>query len=182
MSDLVVLCFDGTDTAGIVRQRVVEWQRAHLVELEDAVVVTRNEAGKVKLDQAINLTAAGAVNGALWGSLIGLLFLNPLLGLAVGAGAGAAGGALTDIGINDDFMREVGATLQPGASALFVLVRKVTVDKIAEELREFNPKVLQTSLAHDDEVALIQALTPKTPGAAADAMASGDGESSESTQ
>jgi uncharacterized membrane protein len=134
-------------------------QKEYLIELEDAVVVTRDEKGKPKLDQAMNLTAAGAVGGSFWGLLIGAIFLNPLLGMAVGAGAGALSGKLSDIGINDDFMKELGQTLQPGCSALFVLVRKSTPDKVLERLQGFGGTVLKTSLTKDREEELQKALS-----------------------
>jgi uncharacterized membrane protein len=95
----------------------------------------------------------GAVSGGFWGMLIGLIFLNPLLGVAVGAGAGAVSGALTDIGVDDKMMKELAASFKPGCSAVFVLVRKATGDKVLEGLKEFTGKgkVLQTSLAKDKE-------------------------------
>lgn len=83
--------------------------------------------------------------------LIGMIFLNPLIGAAVGAGAGAVSGALSDIGISNDFMKELGETFQPGSSALFVLVRKATPDKVLDQLKGFEGKVLKTSLTADDE-------------------------------
>jgi uncharacterized membrane protein len=113
--------------------------------------VTKDDKGKVKLHQAVNLTAAGAVGGTFWGMLIGMIFLNPLLGAAVGAGAGALSGKLRDIGISDEFMKELGETFKAGTSALFVLVRKVTPDKVLEELKGFKGKVLKTSLTKDKE-------------------------------
>ena len=132
------------------------WQKCrpkYLIDMEDVVVVTRDAKGAVQLHQAVNLTAAGAVGGAFWGSLIGLLFLNPLLGAAVGAGSGALSGKLADIGIKDQFMQDSGATLTPDSSALFVLVRKLTPDKVLEGLRPSAGKgrVLQTSLTNDKE-------------------------------
>src|SRR6516164_802828 len=153
MSNLVVLGFDNEADAFEMRAALARLQSQYLIEMEDAVVVTRDTNGKVKLHQAVNLAAAGALSGTFWGSLIGLLFLNPLLGAAIGAGSGALGGALSDIGINDQFMKDLGATLTPGASALFVLVRKSTPDKVLEALKPFAGKgrVLQTSLTKDKE-------------------------------
>ena len=115
--------------------------------------MTRDAKGKVQLHQAVNLTPAGATGGAFWGMLIGLLFLNPLLGAGIGAGAGALSGKFTDIGINDQFMKDLAATFTPGSSALFVLVRKSTPDKVLEGLKPFAGKgrVLQTSLTKDKE-------------------------------
>lgn len=156
MSDLIVVTFDDEATAFALRAELVKLQKEYLIDMEDAVVVTRDEAGKVKLHQATNLTAAGAMGGSFWGLLIGVLFLNPLLGLAVGAGSGALAGALSDVGINDKFMKDLGASLQNGGSALFVLVRKVTGDKVLEQLGDFRGKgkVLQTSLSAESEEAL----------------------------
>jgi uncharacterized membrane protein len=124
--------------------------------MEDVVVVTKDDKGKVKLHQAVNLSAVGAVGGGFWGMLIGLVFLNPLLGAAVGAGAGALSGKFSDIGIDDDFMKGLAQSFQPGCSAVFILVRKVTADKVLEGLGEFKGKgkVLQTSLDKDQEESL----------------------------
>jgi uncharacterized membrane protein len=158
MSELIVIGYDNVFEAEEVRLKLLKMQRDYLIDLEDAVVAIKQPDGKVKLNQAIQLTALGAVSGGFWGSLIGLLFLNPLLGAAVGAGAGAISGALTDVGVNDDFMKELAATLQPGSSALFVLVRKITPDKALEELRGVGGKILQTSLSHDAEEKLQAAL------------------------
>ncbi|MGA9435913.1 MAG: DUF1269 domain-containing protein, partial [Roseobacter sp.] len=107
----------------------------------------------VKLHQATNLTSAGAVGGGFWGMLIGMLFFNPLLGVAVGAGAGALSGYMTDIGIDDSFMKKVGEDLAPGSAALFVLVRKATGDKVMDKLRDFagTGKIIQTSLSKTTE-------------------------------
>ena len=153
MSNLVVVGFDNAADAFKMRLALAEMQMQYLIEMEDAVVVTRDAKGAVQLHQAVNLTAAGAVSGAFWGSLIGLLFLNPLVGAAVGAGSGALSGKLVDIGINDQFMKDLGGTLTPGSSALFVLVRKSTPDKVLEGLKPFVGKgrVLQTSLTKDRE-------------------------------
>lgn len=153
MSDLIVVAFDDESTAFELRAALVKLQKEYLLEMEDAVVVTKSADGKVVLHQPVNLTAAGAVGGAFWGTLVGLLFLNPLLGMAAGAGAGALSGKLTDIGINDQFMKDIGATLADGGAAVCVLVRKMTGDKVLERLGEFRHKgrVLQTSLSNEQE-------------------------------
>jgi uncharacterized membrane protein len=151
MAEIVSIIYPNADVAFAARQRIVELQSQFLVDLADAVVVTKDQAGKVELHQAVNLTASGAVSGGFWGSLIGLLFLNPLLGLVVGAGAGAISGHLSDYGIPDDQMREVAETFQPGTAALFVLLRKVTADKVGDELAKFGGTLLRTSLSIDDE-------------------------------
>ncbi len=138
-------------------------QRDYLVDMADAVVAIKDEKGKVKLNQIHNLTATGAASGGLWGTLIGVIFLNPLLGMAAGAAAGAISGALTDIGINNDFMKQVASGFNNGSSALFVLVREVTPDKVLAELEGTGGKVLQTSLTHDQESRLQAALDAAKP-------------------
>jgi uncharacterized membrane protein len=153
MSNLIVVAFNNAADAFEMRAALAKMQAQYLIEMEDAVVVTRDAKGAVQLHQAVNLTAAGAVSGAFWGTLIGLLFLNPLLGAAIGAGSGALSGKLADLGINDQFMRDLGVTLTPDSAALFVLVRKSTPDKVLEGLKPFAGKgrVLQTSLTKDKE-------------------------------
>ena len=158
MSNLVVIGFDSEDKAFELRAELVKLQKEYLIEMEDAVVVTKDDNGKVKLHQASNITAAGALSGSFWGMLIGMLFFNPLAGAAIGAGAGALSGKLIDIGINDDFMKELAETFTPGTSGVFVLVRKSTPDKVLEALKGFGGKVLKTSLTADNEEALQKAL------------------------
>jgi uncharacterized membrane protein len=151
MSDLVVIGFEDEHKAFEMRAELIKLQKEYLIEMDDVVVVTKDNNNKVKLHQAINLTAAGAAGGTFWGLLIGVIFLNPLLGAAIGAGAGALSGKFSDIGINDKFMKELGETFTPGSSAIFILVRKVTPDKVLEEIKGFKGKVLKTSLTVDKE-------------------------------
>lgn len=166
MSDLIVVGFEDENTADQVLNRLAALQKEYLVDLEDSVVVVRDQGGKVRLKQAIDLVGTGAASGGLWGSLwgtlIGLLFLNPAAGLltgaVLGAGAGALSGKLADYGIDDEFVRSLGQTIQPGTSALFVLVRKARAEKVLPELQQFNGKVLRTSLSNDQEQRLKEAL------------------------
>lgn len=160
MSNLIVVGFPKVEEAESVRRELVGIQQEHLISLEDAVVVENDSEGQVHLRQAVNLAAAGALGGGFWGSLVGLLFLNPLLGAAVGASVGAASGALSDLGINDSFLREVGETLPKGSAALCLLVRDATPDRVVERLRSFAPhaKLLRTSLSHTDEEKLRELL------------------------
>jgi uncharacterized membrane protein len=153
MSNLVVIGFDNAADAFELRAALARMQTQYLIEMEDAVVVTRDDKGAVQLHQAMNLTAAGAVGGAFWGTLIGLLFLNPLLGAAVGAGSGALSAKLSDFGISDQFMKDLAATLKPGTAALFVLVRKSSPDKLLEGLKPFagQGRLLQNSLSQENE-------------------------------
>jgi uncharacterized membrane protein len=134
-----------------------------VIQLADAVVVTRDDDGKVKLRQAVRPAAAGAASGALWGGVIGLLFLAPLVGMAVGAAAGGATGAATDVGINDAFMKKLGHELVPGSAALIVLVTSSTPDKVLPEIRQYGGTVIQTSLDADSEARLREALEASPP-------------------
>ena len=154
MSDLVVLAFDTETGAEELRDTLVQLQKQKIITLEDAAVVVRKEDGKVKVKQAVSLVGAGALGGAFWGLLIGLIFWMPWLGMAIGAASGALSGGLSDIGVDDKFIKEVGETIEPGHSALFLLVSKSTPDKLADELKSFDAKVLQTSLANEDEAKL----------------------------
>lgn len=158
MADLVVIAYPDEKTAEAARRKLFELQKEYLIELGDAAIAERLADGSVKLHQVVNTTAAGAAGGALWGTLIGLLFLNPLLGAAVGAGAGALSGYLTDIGIDDKFMKQTAEALQPGQAALCVLVRKVTADRVLPEMAQFGGTVLRTSLTDAQETRLRDAL------------------------
>ncbi len=158
MSDLVVIGYDDMFKADEVLLTLARLQKEHLIDLEDACVVVRDEKGKIKLKQAHNLTAAGAMGGGMWGMLIGLIFLHPLLGLVAGGAAGALSGSMSDIGIDDEFIKELGATLDKGTSALFILVRQSTPDKVVPEIKPFGGKVLQTSLSIEDETKLKEML------------------------
>lgn len=163
MSELIVIAFDDEATGFELRAELVKLQKDYLIELEDAVVVTRPSEDDIQLHQAVNLTAAGALGGGFWGTLVGLVFLNPLIGAAVGAASGALAGRLSDVGVNDDFMRDTARALAPGGSAVFILVRKMTPDKVLDRLQSFHlrGRVLQTSLSQQDEDRLRDALSGK---------------------
>lgn len=161
MSDLIVVAYDNEQEANEVRAKLMKLTKEYLLELEDAVIVVKKPDGKVKLQQMYNLTAGGALSGGFWGLLIGTIFLSPILGLAVGAGAGAVTGALSDVGIDDKFMKQLAESFQPGTSLLFTLYKKATPDKVLEELKGTGGKVIKTSLIHDDEAKLQAALSEK---------------------
>lgn len=154
MSDLFVLAFDNPAGASEMLGTIQTLQKQQLIQVDDAAIVNRKDDGKVKIKQAISLVGAGALGGAFWGMLIGLLFFMPWLGLAIGAITGAISGKLSDYGIDDDFIKEVGTTIEPGHSALFLLVRSMTEDKVMEELKKYDAKVLRTSLSKEDEAKL----------------------------
>ena len=158
MATLVVIGYESEVKAEEVRLALLKMQKSYLIDLADAVVVVREPGGKVKLRQMYNLTTAGAVSGGFWGMLVGMLFLNPLFGMAVGAAAGAVSGTLSDVGIDDAFMKKLADAIQPGTAALCILVRQMTADKVVEELQQFGGTVIQTNLSHEDEAKLKVAL------------------------
>jgi uncharacterized membrane protein len=157
MSNLVVLAFSTEDGAGKTLKEVEELQKQNLIRVEDAATAIRGAGGKVKVKQANNLAGAGALGGAFWGMLFGLLFFVPFLGMAVGAATGALFGKAADYGINDDFIREVSDSVQPGNSALFLLVDQAQEDKVVEKLKPYGGKVIHTSLSKDEEARLKEA-------------------------
>ena len=173
MSELIVVGFNDPEEADRVLLRLSKLRKEYLIDIEDAVVVVRDEDGKVHLKQGINLVTAGAttgfVSGSLWGTLVGFLFLNPLAGFVLGSaievGAGALSGSLSDCGINDDFIKSLAETIPPNSSALFILVRKVQPEKVLAELSGVKGKVLRTSLSPEREKKLQQALEDAAPAA-----------------
>jgi uncharacterized membrane protein len=169
MSDLVFIAFPSEQKAEEVRDKVLAMQKEYLIELSDAVVAVKDENGRVKLNQLINTTATGAISGAFWGTLIGLIFLNPLLGMGIGAASGAIGGKLTDVGINDEFMKETAGALQPGTAGLFLLIRKMTTDKVLADLKGVGGTVMRTSFDETKEAALREALAGHAASKAAPA-------------
>lgn len=156
MSNLVAIGYDDLATAQQVVSNISRAQAAHEIELDDLVIVERRGDGKVKLHQP-SMAGAGAAGGALWGGLIGLIFLMPLFGMAIGAASGAAAGALTDAGVDDKFMKELGEQLTPGSAAVIALVRRVTMDKVLEGI-QIPGHVIQTSLDNEAEERLSEAL------------------------
>jgi uncharacterized membrane protein len=165
MSTLVAIAYPDADTAERVRAELVQMTKEHLLQLDDAVVVEHREDGKIKLHQAISTTGAGAAGGALWGGLIGLLFLAPLFGMAIGAASGAVMGKVTDVGVNDNFMKELGAKMPAGGAALIMLGRAEAPERVLERVRQFGGEVIQTSLDTEQEERLRTALGEGAPAA-----------------
>jgi uncharacterized membrane protein len=162
MSDLVAIVYPTEAQAEAMRVKLFELQSEYLIEIGDAVVAEKTADDKIKLHQIFNTTAVGAASGSFWGLLIGLVFMMPFVGAAVGAASGALGGALTDFGINDKFMKDIAATIKPGSAALFVLIKKMTTDKVLDAIKGSGGTVLQTSLDHTKEQALRDALAAVT--------------------
>lgn len=166
MAQLLVLAFDGVKAADEVLHKLRTMKAKHLVDLEDSVVAVRGADGRVQLKQALSLArigaASGGLSGAFWGMLVGTLFLNPIMGAAIGASAGAGAGALSgsliDHGINDDFVKKVAKSIPEGSSALFVLLREATLDTLVDEIKPWNPRILETNLSAEQQARLVDAL------------------------
>ena len=173
MSDLVFIAFDTEKHAEEVREKVLNLQKEYLIDVEDAVIATRDNSGRVKLNQLIHPAKSGAVSGAFWGMLVGWLFMMPLAGAAVGAAGGALGGSLVDVGINDEDMRkQANDALKPGTAGLFLLIRKMTTDKVLEDLKGVGGTVIKTSFDNAKEEALRAALSAPVPAPSATAAPS----------
>jgi uncharacterized membrane protein len=157
VANLVAIAYDDLDQARQVTSTLGELVKEHSITLEDMVIVEHRPGGKMKLHQP-SMAGAGAAGGALWGGLIGLIFLMPLFGMAVGAATGAAAGAMSDYGVDDDFMKDLGQKLPEGGAAVFVLVREATRDKVVPEVSKYGGHVLQSSLSNEQEAALQEAL------------------------
>ena len=164
MSDLIAIAYPDVATAQEVAANAARLQKAHEITLDDMVVVERKQDGSVKLHQP-SMAGMGAASGALWGGLIGLIFLVPLFGMAIGAATGAATGALSDYGIDDKFMKELGTKVEPGSAALLLLVREMSPDKILPQIKT-EGHIIQTSLSNDEEQRLADALSGAGTGAA----------------
>jgi uncharacterized membrane protein len=165
---LIIIGYPDEATAQRVWNELVKLQEDYLVDLEDAAIIRRDAKGKLHVTTpAHHAVAWGSLSGLFWGVLIGLLFLFPLAPLVgvVGGVVGAAFGAAGNLGIKDDFKRRVQDLVQPGTSAILVIVRKVTPDKFLEALRPYGGTVLRTSLPHDAEQQLMKALHGDDPTA-----------------
>ena len=152
MSTLAALKFDTATGAEQALDQVKALAKQHLLTLEDAAIVTW-PAGKKKpkTKQLTGMTGTGALWGALWGMLFGLIFFIPLLGAAIGAGMGALAGHFTDVGIDDDFIKQCRAKVTEGTSALFLLVSEVTEDKVIDAFKGQNFEIISTNLTKEQE-------------------------------
>jgi len=157
MSSLLVFAFSDEGGANRMIADLQALQKQQLITIKDAATVIRKPDGKIKVKQAHSLVGTGALGGAFWGMLIGLLFFMPWLGMTVGAITGALTGKLSDYGIDDSFIKEVGVTIRPGHSALFVLAESMTEDKVIEALARHKATLLRTNLTAEDEVRLREA-------------------------
>jgi uncharacterized membrane protein len=161
MSDLFVVTFEEELKAEKVRLDLLSLKHDHLLDLEEAVVVIRTVSGKVRMQHATHFTAPGAIGGGFLGMIAGLILLNPVLaviGGITGTALGAVTGALKELGIDDTFMKALASHLKPGSSALLILTKEGSPEKIYEEIQKFGGKILQTKIAHQDQAKLQAAL------------------------
>lgn len=167
MSTLVAITYPDLNQAGRVFNTLKRLVTEHALDMHDAVYVTKESNGEVDLHQLVNLpgesAARGATGGALWGAVVGLLFLQPLagaaVGAAIGAGTGAIAGMFSDYGIDDNFVRQLSAQMTPNSSAIFILIRSMTEDKVVPEISKYGGTVLRTSLSDEAEQRLQAALS-----------------------
>ncbi|GAA2526617.1 DUF1269 domain-containing protein [Pilimelia columellifera] len=158
MSDLIAVSYPSAEAAQSALRQLHGLEKQMLIQLDDAVVVERRADGKMKIHQTNGAVGAASLGGAAWGGLIGLLFLAPLLGMALGAGAGALAGSTADLGVDDNFVRSLGTELEPGNAALVLLVRSMTEDKVLQQMHgQHGGKLLKTSLSTEEETRLREA-------------------------
>lgn len=159
MATLTVWKFDRAEAAAAALNKLQELQKQHLIEIQDAAIVSW-PMGKKKpqTQQALDLTATGVLGGAFWGMLFGFIFFVPLLGLVVGAAVGALSGQFSDYGIDDNFIKDVREQVKEGTSALFLLTGQVTLDKVQEAFKDEHGHVqlLQSNLSNEQEDKLRQ--------------------------
>lgn len=154
MTHMIVFAMPTVDGAYAMRDALDDLRAFELVNVRDAAVVEHHPDGSVRVRQAFDLIGAGALGGVIWGALVGLIFLSPWLGAALGGIAGALAGKLTDIGIDDDFIIEVGKQVQPGQSAFFMLIDDWQNSKALRLLADFDAAIVQTSMSADEEARL----------------------------
>lgn len=154
MAQLIVLGFEEETGADAFIAKLQQMSKEQIIGLQDVVKVVRRPDGKTKIHQGLNLTAAGALSGAFWGMLIGLIFWMPWLGLALGAAGGALGGKLSDVGIDDEFIKETAEKVRPGQAAVFMLVEESTPDRVDAEIAGTKATVIKTNLSADAEAHL----------------------------
>jgi uncharacterized membrane protein len=157
MATMSVLKFETEAGPKRVIATLERLQKEGLIIVLDAATVERHYDGTVKVHQEHSLVGAGALGGAFWGMLVGLLFLMPWMGLAIGSVTGALAGHFSDYGIDDDFIKEVGAKIGPGNAGLFLLTTAGVVDKVAAALADESFEIVQTNLSAEDESALRRA-------------------------
>ena len=152
MATLTVWRFDSPQGADMALDTLADLQKRELITVHDAATVSwYPDHKKPTTRQANNLVGGGALGGGFWGLLLGLIFFVPLLGAAIGAAFGALGGAMSDVGINDDFIRDVRDKVTPGTSALFVMTSDAVLDKVHAAFEGQHPQLISTNLSGAEE-------------------------------
>jgi uncharacterized membrane protein len=159
MATLSVLKFNDPYGADRVLLALQGLQEQQMIKLEDASVVSWPQGNKKPSTRQLHSTSgAGALGGAFWGFLFGLIFFVPFLGAAIGAGMGALSGSMADVGISDDFIKQVREKVTEGTSALFALTSGATApDKVIDELKQYDFEIISTNLPEEQEKQLREA-------------------------
>ena len=159
MSSLLIFAFSDQDGASQIIAEIKSLQTEQLISISDAATVIRTPDGKIKLEQSTSLAGSGTLGGAFWGMLVGVIFYMPWLGMASSEVAGARAGKLSDYGIDDNFIKDVGVTIGPGQSALFLMVSSMAEDRVIGTLSRHKATLLRTNLSQEDENRLREAFT-----------------------
>lgn len=159
MSELIVIGYDDQAVATQAYEQVLALQKDYVVQLNGLAIVEVDTEGKSHVHTPTKIVGVSAASGALWGMIIGLLFLVPFVGLALGGALGALMGAMGKSGIDSEFRSQVQQMLKPGSSAVVVMASKITEDKFADAMKQFGGTLLKTSLSEEDERELAHDLT-----------------------
>lgn len=159
---LTVIAFDSEQKAQQARENLAQLQARGFIDLEDMVVVIKERNGEVHLRQEHNLVTKGGLAGSITGLIVGSLFFAPLLGAFLGTIAGVLSAALADIGIDDEFIKDLSRKFKPGCSALFTLVRKADPQRVMEAFLGFGGKVLLSSFSQEREAQIQRVLDGAT--------------------
>jgi len=152
MATMTVLRFQTADGAANALGIIQGLQQQQLIKIHDACIVSWPAGSKSpKTKQLVNLVGVGAASGMFWGMLLGLIFVTPLFGMAVGAAFGAIGGAFRDYGISDTFINEVRAKVIEGTSALFLMTSEAVIDRVVDAMKASKPEIIATNLSKDQE-------------------------------
>ena len=168
MATLVAIGYPDETTAEKARQTVQSLEADLVIQADQVAAISRDSEGKYHVTTTHGGASAGggAVWGGFWGLLFGLLFFVPFFGLAIGAGMGALFGHLGENAIDKEFQEQVRDRVQPGTSALFMIIEQATPDKAIAALKQYGGTVFRTSLSDEDTAKLQEALTPKEPAVA----------------
>lgn len=161
MSSLLIFAFSDQDGASQMITEIESLQKEQLIHVSDATTVIRKPDGKIQMKQVTSLAGSGALGAAFWGMLVGIIFYMPWLGMAGGGTGGARAGKFSDYGIDDSFIKDVGVTIGPGHSALFLMASRLTEDRVIEAVSRHKATLLRANLSQEDENKLHDAFAAK---------------------